>query len=326
MNESFVDFNEPFSYPLQWLFESESARWAYQRWIWRSSLAKQGKPCRNTYQEELRSNLAKTGLAMQDKYKEHCKHVPEGRSFALRKAVDNIASQMAGGVDTYNYHINDPYMIIEPDTEDLLSAKCEQDYIENHLQLLAPVFSDDIMWYGMAAALVKYDPKTDKNKVMRIHPKNIWFDTRYSSTGEERFRGYSTMISWKKLKKIIENDGDKVNLDIKAPDTPVYTEVGEGKDKKEVLNKTAKFSGRKIRSLNGLDIYVDSLNKLATSTSLIQGITQWNEYDHDLRQCYNLGWYQSFATDPEKRTKNGYNGDDVELTVIYDLCKKIEYK
>ena len=39
MNESFVDFNEPFSYPLQWLFESETARWAYQRWIWRSSLA-----------------------------------------------------------------------------------------------------------------------------------------------------------------------------------------------------------------------------------------------------------------------------------------------
>lgn len=326
MNESFVDFNEPFSYPLQWLFESENARWAYQRWIWRSSLAKQGKPCRNTYQEELKSNLAKTGLAMQDKYKEHCKHVPEGRSFALRKAVDNIAAQMAGGVDTYNYHINDPYMIIEPDTEDLLSAKCEQDYIENHLQLLAPVFSDDIMWFGMAAALVKYDPKTDKNKVMRIHPKNVWFDTRYSSTGEERFRGYSTMISWKCLKKIIENDGDKVNLDIKAPDTPVYTEVGEGKDKKVILNKTAKFSGRKIRSLNGLDIYVDSLNKLATSTSLIQGITQWNEYDHDLRQCYNLGWYQSYATDPEKRTKNGYNGDDVELTVIYDLTKKIEYK
>ena len=259
MNESFVDFNEPFSYPLQWLFESENARWAYQRWIWRSSLAKQGKPCRNTYQEELKSNLAKTGLDMQNKYKEHCKQVPEGRSFALRKAVDNIAAQMAGGVDTYNYHINDPYMIIEPDTEDLLSAKCEQDYVENHLQLLAPVFSDDIMWFGMAAALVKYDPVTDKNKV-------------------------------------------------------------------PVLNKTAKFSGRKIRSLNGLDIYVDSMNKLATSTSLIQGITQWNEYDHDLRQCYNLSWYQSFATDPEKRTKNGYNGDDVELTVIYDLNKKIEYK
>lgn len=326
MNESFVDFNEPFSYPLQWLYESETARWAYQRWIWRSTLAKQGKPCRNTYQEELKSNLAKTGLDMQNKYKEHCKQVPEGRSFALAKAVDNIAAQMAGGVDTYNYHINDPYMIIDPETEDLLSAKCEQDYIENRLQLLAPVFSDDIMWYGMAAALVKYDPASDKNRVMRIHPKNVWFDTKYSSTGEERFRGYSTMISWKCLKKMVEDDGDKINTDIKAPDSPIYTEVGEGKDKKEVINKTAKFSGRKIRSLNGLDIYVDNLNRLATSTSLIQGITEWNEYDHDLRQCYNLGWYQSFATDPEKKTKNGYHGDDVELTVIYDLCKKIEYK
>ena len=325
-NESYVDFNADYSFVLQWLLESATARWDYQRWIWRSTLAKQGRPCRNTYQEELKSNLAKTDLNMQKKYEEHCKRVPEGRSFALRKAVDNIASQMAGGVDTYNYHINDPFMIIDSDTEDLLAAKCEQDYVENRLQLFAPVFSDDIMWYGMAAALIKYDPVQDKNKVMRIHPKNIWFDTKYSSTGEERFRGYSTMISWKCLKKIIEDDGDKINLDIKAPDTSIYLETGEGKDKKVELNKTAKFSGRKIRSLNGLDIYVDSMNKLATSPSLIRGITEWNEYDHDLRQCYNLGWYQSYATDPEKKTNNGYHGDDVELTVIYDLCKKIEYK
>lgn len=325
-NESYVDFNADYSYPLQWLLESATARWDYQRWIWRSTLAKQGRPCRNTYQEELKSNLAKADPLTKEKYRDRCEHVPEGRSFALKKAVDNIAAQMAGGVDTYDYHINDPYMIIDADTEDLLSAKCEQDYIENRLQLLAPTFSDDIMWFGMAAALIKYDPKTDKNKVMRIHPKNIWFDTKYSSTGCERFRGYSTMISWKCLKKIIEGDKDEVNLDIKAPDTPVYIETGEGKDKKVELNKTAKFSGRKIRSLNGLDIYVDSMNKLATSPSLIRGITEWNEYDHDLRQCYNLGWYQSYATDPDKKTNNGYNGDDVELTVIYDLANKVEYK
>lgn len=325
-NNALVDFNEPMTYVNQWLFESEPARWAYQRWIWRSTLAKQGLPCRNTYQEELKSNLKKADLATQEKYKDRCEHVPKGRSFALRRAVDNIAAQMAGGVDTYEYHINDPYMIIDDDTEDLLSAKCTQDYIENNLGLLAPVFSDDIMWFGMAAALVKYDPVHDKNKVMRIHPKNVWFDTKYSSTGCERFRGYSTMISWKKLKKMIQDDGDRVNLDIKAPDGTPVREEGEGKDRKVVLDKSAKFSNRKIRSLNGLDIYVESLNKLATSTQLAYNLNEYQEYDHDLRTCYNLGWYRSLATDPEKRTNNGYNGDDVELTVIYDLDKKIEYK
>ena len=326
MNESYVNFNYDYSYPLQWLLESQPARWAYQRWIWRSTLAKQGKPCRNTYQEELKTNLKKADLITREKYKDRCEHVPEGRSFALRRAVDNIAAQMAGGVDTYDYRINDPYMMIDADTEDLLAAKCEQDYVENHLQLLAPTLSDDIMWYGVAAALIKYDPVHDKNKVMRVHPKNIWFDTKYSSTGCERFRGYSTMISWKCLKKIIEEGGDRINLDIKAPDVDPVLEEGEGKDKKFKLNKTAKFSNRKIRSLNGLDIYVESLNKLAQTPSLIRGITEWNEYDHDLRQCYNLGWYQSYATDPKKKTDNGYNGDDVELTVIYDLTEKVEYK
>jgi len=328
MNEnlSYVDFDAKYSYPLQWIYESEPARWAYHRWLWRSALAKQGKPCRNTYQEELESNLNKADSITRNKYKDRCRQVPTGRSFALRKAVDNIAAQMAGGVDSYDYRINDPYMIIEPDTEDLLSAKCEQDYIENRLELLAPVFSDDVLWKGMAAAVIKYDPVHDKNRVMRVNPKNVWFDTKYSSTGEERFRGYSTMISWRKLKKMIQDDGDEVNLDIKAPDGTPVKEVGEGKDKKIELDKTAKFSNRKIRSLNGLDIYVESLNKLAASTQLAYGLSEFPEYDHDLRQCYNLGWYRSLATDAEKRTKNGYNGDDVELTVIYDLCEKIEYK
>lgn len=326
MNEAFVNGNLPYSYVNQWLWEGNSARWAYQRYIWRSTLAKQGKPCRNTYQEELKSNLKKADLTTREKYKDRCEQVPIGRSFALRRAVDNIAAQMSGGVDSYEYHINDPYMIIEDDTEDLLSAKCQQDYIENHLNLLAPVFSDDIMWFGMAAAIVKYDPIHDKNKVMRIHPKNVWFDTKYSSTGQERFRGYSTMISWKKLKKMIQDDGDKINLDIKAPDGTPVREEGEGKNKHVVLDKTAKFSNRKIRSLNGLDIYVESLNKLATSTQLAYNLNEYQEYDHDLRTCYNLGWYRSLATDPEKRTNNGYNGDDVELTVMYDLTEKIEYK
>lgn len=326
MNEAYSDYNNEWSYPIHWISESIFARWAYQRMIWRSNLAKQGKPCKNTYQMELKSNLEKADINTRNKYKDRCEKVPEGRSFALKKAVDNIAAQMSGGVDSYNYQINDPYMIIDDDTEDLLAAKCQQDYIENNLQLLAPVFSDDIMWYGMAAAIVKYCPVSDKNKVMRIHPKNVWFDTKYSSTGTERFRGYSTMISWAKLKKMIKDDGDEINLDIKAPDGTPVREEGEGKDRKVVLDKTAKFGNRKIRSLNGLDIYVESLNKLAASPSLAPGLTDYIEYDHDLRTCYNLGWYQSFATDPQKRTNSGYNGDDVELTVIYDLDRKIEFK
>lgn len=325
-NNSYVDFNHDYSYPIQWLYESEFARWEYQRWIWRASLAKHGKPCRNTYMENLLSNLQKADPMVQSKYRETCLSVPEGRSFALTKAVDNIAAQMAGGVDTYNYQINDPFGIIESDTEDLLAVKCQQDYVENRLELLAPVLSDDLKWYGMAACIVKYNPYNDKNRVLRVHPKNVWFDTRYSSTGEERFRGYSTMISWSALKQIIERDGDEINLNIKAPDTAILKEEGEGKNKKYIIDKGAKYSNRKIRTLNGLDIYVDTLNKLAATPSLMGGIVEYHEYDHDLRQCYNLGWYQSFASNPEKRTKNGYNGDDVELTVMYDLDRKIEFK
>ncbi len=320
---SYIDFNLPENAVIQWMEESRFARIEYQRWLWRSSLAELGKPCRNLYQEELKTNLGKVDKSDAANYKEYCKEVPEGSSFALKKAADNRANQMASGVDTYEYHVNDPYMIIEPDTEDLLSAKCKQDYIENKLSIYSATFSRDLTWKGMAAVVVKYDPVHDKNKIFRVNPKNIWFDTKYSSTGQERFRGYSQMISWKKLKKMIEDDDDEVNLNIKAPDSSIFKKDEKGK---HALDKTAKYSNRKIRSLNGLDIYVEDLNHLASSTQLSGGIEQWGEYDHDLRTCYNLNWYRTWATDDKEKTNSPYNGDDVELTVIYDLTRKIEFK
>lgn len=321
-----INYNLDWNYPIQWLEESDFARTTYQYWLWRTSLAKLGKPCKNLYQEELKSNLEKVDKLDRAKYEEFCACVPEGTSFSLKKAADNIANQMSCGVDSYNYKVNDPYGIIDADTEDLLSAQCQIDYVRNKLNIMSATFSRDMTWAGVAAVLVKYDPVTDKNKVLRVNPKNIWFDTKYSSLGQERFRGYSTMISWKKLKEMIAKDSnEEVNLDIKAPDRSVMKE-DDDKKKGWKLDDTAKYSNRKIRTLNGLDIYVEDLNRLATSTQLSGGLNKFGEYDHDLRTCYNLNWYRTYASDPERRTKSYYNGDDVELTVIYDLDQKIEFK
>ena len=322
-----LDFNNPFNHVIQWIEESEVARVNYQYWLWRANLAKLGKPCKNLYQQELDSNLDKIDdVEKKNSYKKHCICVPEGSSFALKKAVDNRANQMACGVDAYEYQVNDPWNIIKPDTADLLAAQCQQDYVQNRLNVMSATFSRDLTWSGVAAVLIKYDPISDKNKVLRINPKNIWFDTKYSSLGLERFRGYSTMISWKKLKKMIsEDDDEEVNLDIKAPDRSITRE--EMKDAKKYwgIDKTAKYNNRKIRTLNGLDIYVEDLNRLAASPQL-GGLNYFYEYDHDLHTCYNLNWYRTYASDPKRRTNSQYNGDDVELTVIYDLDRKVEYK
>lgn len=327
-NYDFIDWNHDWNYPIQWLEESDFARTSYHYWLWRASLAKLGKPYKNLYQEELKSNLNKVDSVDRAKYEEYCRCVPEGTSFAIKKAVDNRANQMASGVDTYEYKINDPFGIIDDDTEDLLSAQCQIDYVRNRLNILSATFSRDLTWAGLAAVIVKYDPVSDKNKVFRVNPKNVWFDTKYSSLGIERFRGYSTMISWKKLKEMIANDdNEEVNLDIKAPDRSILKEEDDGKGKKVWnVDKSAKYSNRKIRTLNGLDIYVEDINRLATSTQLSGGINQFDEYDHDLRTCYNLNWYRTYASDPKARSKSLYNGDDVELTVLYDLDQKIEFK
>ncbi len=319
--KNYIDWDNDYNYPLQWIYESMPARYSYQCMIHRVNLAMQGKPSKNLYKAELESNLKNLSEAdMSKEDKARCLCVPEGTSFVLRKAVQNRANQMAGGVDSYECTVYDPYMLVDDETEDLLAAKCEQDYIESDLESFSPVFSEDLTNYGIAAVLVKYCPVTDSNDIIRINPKNIWFDTMYTTTGKERFRGYSTMISWAKLKEMIEHDKDEINLNLEVPDRSVF-------NKNDKMDAHIKVGRKKITTINDLEIYIQDMNKLAVAPDL-QGypISYFSEYDHDLNNCYNLSWYRTFATDPEAKTKSGYNGDDVELTVIYDLDRKIEFK
>lgn len=318
-----IDFNQKWNYVLQWLYESELARMKYQEYCYRVNLAMEGKPWKNVYQEEIESNLKASSKENQDAYKKVCTKLPEGRSHKLYDAVKTIANQMSSGVDTYECEIFDPYMIQEPDTVDKLEAMCRQDYIENHLGMYASLYSRDLMRYGLVAVMCRYNQKLERNEILRINPKNTWWDTMYNSTGQERFRGYSTMIPWRTLKKMVEDD-DEINLDIQAPKESIFE--GEGKSRKMRDMKKATYSKGKIRTLNDLDIYVNDLNELASSPNL-QGSSYYIwEYAHDLQQCYNLDYYRTLATNPKAQTKSGYHGQDVELTVLYDLNRGIEFK
>lgn len=323
-NSNAIDWNSKWQYPLQWLYESEFARILYQQYCFRVNLAMEGKPFKNTYQEEMDSNLEKMDAETKATYKKQCINLPTGQSHKLYQAVETIANQMANGVDTYECELYDPYMIQQGDTADKLDAMCRQDYIENDLGLYASLYSRDLTRYGLVAVMVKYNPKLERNEILRINPRNCWFDTMYSATGHERFRGYSTMISWDELKKMVKDDGDEVNLDIQAPNESIFE--GEGKDRKMKKIEKAKYSKGKIRSLNGLDIYVKDMNELASSPSL-QGADMWLwEYAHDMGSCYNLNYYRTLANNPKAQTKSGYHGQDVELTVLFDLSRGIEFK
>lgn len=318
-NGDYIDWNNAFNYPIQWIQESEFARRDYQWRIFRVAMAMQGRPSVDLYEREMMGYLDQLPVADQKDYKKLCANLPAGTSFALAKAIENRASQLSSGVDTYEYQIDDPYMVIEADTEDRLAAECQQDYTRSHLGNFAATFSRDLDMAGLAAVIVRYDEENDINCIERVNPKNAWVDTMYSSTGRERFRGYSYMADYDSLLAMIECDGDTINPNLEVPDMSI---LKDGKVYK------SKASNKKITTLNDLNIYVEDLNKLACSPQLAASLSEYEygEYDHDLRQCYNLNWYRSYATDPKQRTKNGYNGKDVEVTIMYDLKNKIEFK
>lgn len=332
-----LDFNNKWNYPLQWIEESIFARLTYQALIYRVNKAMVGEPWENTYQKDIRSNLDDLTEEERKRLGEKCLKVPTGHSYALSNAVRTIANQMASGVDTYEYTIDDPFMVVDKDLEARLAAQCSMDYAQNKLELYSNVFTSDIVKYGLAAALVNYNSKTGKNEVKRVNPKNTWVDTMYNSTGKERFRGYSTMISWKTLKKMIEDDGDELNDTLMVPTDKIFD------DKKKPIER-AKLGYKKIKTVNDLDIYVENINELANSPGLRSLPNLYADYSHDFVSCYNVkcygngcngmtavgaygtDYYRSYATDPKARTDSNYNGMDVELTVIYDLTKKIEFK
>lgn len=325
-NSDYIDFNQKYSYPLQWLYESMPARQFYQQLCYRVNLAMEGKPSRNLYQDEMNSVIERMpDQRDQESLRKECLTLPEGRSFCLADSVQTCANQLAGGVDAYEYQVFDPYGIINDDTEANLEACCEMDYAKNQLGLRAALFTKDLRRYGICAVHVGYDLKSQRNVVKRINPKNIWFDTMYSSTGQERFRGYSTMIDWATLKKMVEEDpNEQINYDLEAPQDDLFDKDGKLQGPP---NQEAKLRYGKIKTLNDLDIYVGNINKLAIAPSLqgFSGEFYW-DYDHDLRTCYNLNWYHTWATDPKSMTNSGYHGMDVELTVIYDLNRRIEFK
>lgn len=335
--EGYIDFNrEPdFNYVLQYIYESQPMREQYQLLLYRAALAMHGKPWKNLYEEKLRANIKKEhDPDLRKKIEEMCKDVPEGDDLTLAKSINNCAAQMSSGVDTYEYEINDPYMMIDDDTEDLMAAKCAQDYAESKLGNFASVFSKDLQVAGMAAVYISYDPVHNRNIVKRVNPKNTLVDTKYSSTGQERFRGINMMISWQKLKKMVmDNPNEEINLNIKAPDNSIVREPTADEKKNgrggisPFIDKQAKYHNRKIRSLNGLDIYVQDINRLAGSWGLFEGagVDFW-EFYHDLTNCYASNYYKSMATTDEGRTNTNYQGDDVELTIIFDMIKGIEYK
>lgn len=338
-NDNFLDFNDKWNYPLQWIYESLFARFTYQSLIYRVNKAMVGEPWVNTYKKDVQSNLDALTAEERKSLGDKCLNVPEGHSYALSDAVKTIANQMASGVDNYEYTIDDPFMVINKDLEARLAAQCSMDYAQNRLELYSNVFTADMVKYGLAAAIVTYNPKTGKNDVRRVNPKNTWVDTMYNSTGKERFRGYSTMISWATLKKMIKADGDEVNTTIAAPTEKIFDD-----DHKPI--ERAKLGHKKIRTLNDLDIYVENINELANSPQLRSLPNIYADYSHDFYSCYNIecyskgcggqastavggpgpDYYRSYAQDAKARTNNGYNGMDVELTVIYDLERKIEFK
>ena len=147
MNDSYetaggIDFNNQWSYPIQWIEESRFARERYQRDLFRVSLAMQGKPWKNLYQEELDSNIKNIHDPTQrEEFKKACLCVPEGESFELARAVNKRANQVASGVDYYEYQIDDPFMTIDNNASDKMAALCEQEYAQSNLGMKSAMFS-----------------------------------------------------------------------------------------------------------------------------------------------------------------------------------------
>ncbi len=320
-----LNFNCDWNYPLQCLRESELIRAQYHGLMTQVDKAMENEAVINGFQTELQSHInSESDVAKRTALENFCRTIEPAFDDSLSKAVNNRTDQVATGVDKFNYTVFDPYSTLDDEINDRMSSMCMRNYVQSGLEFLAPTFARDLDKYAMCCAYVDYNDKKQIAKVTRFNPKNVWWDTRYSATGEERFRAWSKMISWRKLKLLI--DDYTINTGLEVPETSIFTEkVKDGK--KEIIVKS-RIRNKHLKTLNDMDVYIDDMNKMAENAdfqnrAVIQG--DYGDYSHTLINCYNLNYYRSWSTDSEVRSKSLYNSDDVELTTFYDLDNGIEF-
>lgn len=284
--------SEEWQYVLDWIQEAVDSRAGQIEFIERAIHAYQTKPSKNRYKGTITSyakEVHKNDANRAKEIKALADEIPEKGSVVVQNAIETIVSMAQGGVGQYRFAPYDPDMSRDDELIDRLSAAAKSFYDQNKVDAILPQFIRNAALAGVGHLHVKQ--KKGKKVVTLMDPTQMLTDPKRFKTSAERFIGFSQRESFANIK-------DRV---------------------------TKTKGGYVLKTLNEAEVYVAMVRQELNSVLNQGGNTATATYLHtelssDVDMFYKavIGRFMERRKD-ENNPALMYEGDEVEISYIYDL-------
>lgn len=292
-----------YSYVLDYIDEAVRERNGLRDIIARATLAYKKKPSRHIYRENANSYYQTTsssyafGEEQRQALKKACDSIPEATDDTVFNAVETVVSMAMGGAGQFQTVPFDRFMERDPELIDRQEMYLDYVYNENKLDAVAPETVRKLIMQGQFNYLIQPDTNNPSGfKVSLIDAYKMLIDPRRSKSNRERFIGYTEIKSWADIKHAIKKNGDHYYLNL-VPDIDQYIQeindwsiAGEGR-----------FTSEISLDLNSFGFY--GMGGLAKGSEAFD----------------NKG-------DKKAPTNAGYQGDDIEVSYVWDTINKIYFE
>ena len=314
ISPSSIDYNDKHYYILRDIEYSNLQRIDYRNLCFRVMNALNGDPLENLYEKSVKNALKTVDQQFKQEAQAICSSVPSGYTRILGELTDFAISQLTSGVDQFkfevlfNAHISNEKL-------DLMNSTIRGVYRKYNMEALGEAIGADQERYGMGASFTWWGEHG--LELRQIAPQDVLMSTNIYSS-ERKPIGITEMISYKDLRKFIEDEG--LHQEIELP------------------------GGRKImgiKTLNNMDIPIDDLNDLPYCPYIkpfgkyMQRKYTVSPVKYTLEECWgeivssrgfvDINHELTPTTSAETRSKSNFDGADVERTYYWDDKKKDLY-
>lgn len=281
-----LDPNNEYGYVIQWIEEAKNAIASRLASCQRNLDAYHHKPSKNIYKENaMKYDIDKAmasgavDLSQRNMFCSIRDSIPDGRSDIIYRSVETNVNQLSGGMGAFQVSLYDPASVLEDGFEQKLSLAAERIYNIYGIDSFRDLAVRDMMLFGAAYIYPFYDKSINDISVERISIDKMILDPIRFQRNGARYIGFQKVISWQQLEK-------------------------------EVV-----FQGKYVKVFNDAKLEAKNIEELMLNREMHLGVIE--EFETRMGK---IGLpYKSNATDPASDSKKKYNGQDVEVSLIWDL-------
>jgi len=275
---------EKYNYAIEYVIESINGRQSLLPYYKRSRQAYEGYPSNNNYADRLRTyadEIFSHDRIRGQEVKRRCEEAPRVKSQIVLNAVDSVVAQTMGGVGRFDVEPYDPGFAHESGLIDKMASFIGFTFDDQKMNSLVPRYIRNSILDG--ASYVYLKPKKDKKRIeiSMIPAIDMLNDPNRAVTNYARFRGHTQRISFAKIKSRVKQSK----------------------------------KGVQIKTVDGVEHYLGDIR------NHING-NKTDYYDEEaIKRHVDLFYRSTYDTvQAAKETDKdyGYQGDDVELAVLYD--------